>query len=96
MKKNFPMLLLRIVGFLALLGIAAFVLMLIVKLIVTALLLLGIGTAIFKIASHRRRQYWKHNYMQLPAMQEQTMSNSKIQPVFNHNSNRNKTIIPIL
>ncbi|WP_447640934.1 MULTISPECIES: hypothetical protein [Chitinophagaceae] len=96
MKKNFPMLLLRIGGVVALLGVAALVLMLIVKLVVTALLLLGIGTILFKIVSHRRRQYWNPNDMQLTAMQEQRIAKSKIEPIFQRNSNKDKTIIPIL
>ncbi len=96
MKKNFPMLLLRIGGFLALLGVAAFVLMLVIKLVVTALVLAGIGSLVFKIASHKRRQFLGNNYAMLPGIEEQRFSNSKIQPIFNNSSNKNKTIIPIL
>lgn len=89
------MLLFRVGGFLALLGFAAFVLMLIVKLIVTALIVLSIGALAFKIISKKRRHLLAFQCAEQPIGPQQTFSNSKIQPIYG-NTKSNKTIIPIL
>lgn len=95
MKKNFSLLLIRIAGGLALLGVVALVLMLIVKLVVTALLLLGIGTLIFKMVNRKGRQFYKGDYKALPAIVAQ-YEGRKIQPIFDNHSKKSNTIIPVL
>ncbi|MFT4203678.1 MAG: hypothetical protein QM610_07145 [Chitinophagaceae bacterium] len=95
MKKNFPLLFLRIGGVVALLGIAALVLMLIVKLVVTAVVVLAAGTLVFKIASNRRRRLWGNDYRQMSPLQRQSICN-KIEPIFDHDAQKSKTIIPVL
>lgn len=95
MKKNFPILLLRIGGFVALLSVAAFILMMVVKLLVTTLLLVGIGGLIFKMVAKKRPQMMVNDPFLLTIESKASYTNSKIQPIYK-NTNSNKTIIPIL
>lgn len=96
MKKNFPMVLLKIGGIALMLSIAAFVLMMIVKLLISILVLAGIGGLIFKFAKKRRRHLLEQSYNNmLPIVAQSSNTHSKIQPLYN-NAKGAKTIIPIL
>ncbi|PZP51558.1 MAG: hypothetical protein DI598_02900 [Pseudopedobacter saltans] len=95
MKKNFPMLLLRIGGLIALLSIAAFVLMTVVKLLITTLFLVAIGGLAFKMVRRKRQQMMLNERYLLPVAPQRVYNENKIQPIYNK-TNSSKTIIPIL
>lgn len=94
MKRTFPNILWRIGGAIVLLSAVAFLLIAIVKILVMALIVAGIGAIAFKIV-RRQRNHWLIQPDRQLALQDYQSTSLAIQPLQRTTSRRNAAIIPI-